>query len=195
MVSLILLSIQILLVVDKVQFAVVGDTSYTVTDTRPTANVGMRCSPDWGVHQFIKLLTNDSSSLLHGRTTHHCVLTAYLNTVSNDLWPTLILHFMWHLRLNFAARFFFNMPYFRQSLSRNAITKFYQIWYTYRKTLRVDAYDFSSRYIKRKYPFYYVWKNIPILLNRNVGYWDVGPVKCRTKFRVTPELAWWLPTH
>ena len=32
----ILLSIQILLVVVKVHIAVVGDTSYTVTDTRPT---------------------------------------------------------------------------------------------------------------------------------------------------------------
>ena len=42
----ILLSIQILLVVDKVHIAVVGDSSYTVTDTRPTTNVGMRCSPD-----------------------------------------------------------------------------------------------------------------------------------------------------
>ena len=35
---------------------------------------------------------------------------------------------LWHLHLSFAARFS-NMPYFRQSLSRNAITKFYQIWY------------------------------------------------------------------
>ena len=42
----ILLSIQIRLVVDKVHIAVVGDTSYTVTDTRPTTNVGMICSPD-----------------------------------------------------------------------------------------------------------------------------------------------------
>ena len=42
----ILWSIQILLVVDKAHIAVVGDASYTVTDTRPTTNVGMRCSPD-----------------------------------------------------------------------------------------------------------------------------------------------------
>ena len=42
----ILLSIQILLFVDKVHTAVVGDASYTVIDTRPTTNVGMRCSPD-----------------------------------------------------------------------------------------------------------------------------------------------------
>ena len=42
----ILLSIQILLVVDKVHIAVVGDASYTVTDTRPTTKVGMRCNPD-----------------------------------------------------------------------------------------------------------------------------------------------------
>ena len=42
----ILLSMQIILVVDKVHFAVVGDASYTVTDTRPTTNVGMRCRPD-----------------------------------------------------------------------------------------------------------------------------------------------------
>ena len=42
----ILLSIQILLVVDKVHFAVVGDAFYTVIDTRPTTNVGMGCSPD-----------------------------------------------------------------------------------------------------------------------------------------------------
>ena len=41
----ILLSIQILLVVDKVHIAVVGDASNTVTDIRPTTNVGMRCSP------------------------------------------------------------------------------------------------------------------------------------------------------
>ena len=40
-----LLSIKILLVVVKVHIAV-GDVSYTVTDTRPTTNVGMRCSPD-----------------------------------------------------------------------------------------------------------------------------------------------------
>ena len=42
----ILLSKQILLVGDKVHIAVVGDASNTVTDTRPTTNVGMRCSPD-----------------------------------------------------------------------------------------------------------------------------------------------------
>ena len=42
----ILLSIKILLVVDKVHIAVVGDASYTVTDTRLTTYVGMRCSPD-----------------------------------------------------------------------------------------------------------------------------------------------------
>ena len=42
----ILLSIQILLVVDKVHIAVVGDASYTFTDIRPTTNVGMRCIPD-----------------------------------------------------------------------------------------------------------------------------------------------------
>ena len=42
----ILLSMQILLVVDKVHIAVVRDASYTVTDTRPTTNAGMRCSPD-----------------------------------------------------------------------------------------------------------------------------------------------------
>ena len=41
-----LLSIQILPVVDKVHIAVVGDASYTVIDTRPTTNVGMKCSPD-----------------------------------------------------------------------------------------------------------------------------------------------------
>ena len=35
-----------LLVVDEVHIAVIGDASYTVTDTRPTTNVGMRCSPD-----------------------------------------------------------------------------------------------------------------------------------------------------
>ena len=42
----ILLSIQILLVVDKVHIAVIADAAYAVTDTRPTTNVGMRCSPD-----------------------------------------------------------------------------------------------------------------------------------------------------
>ena len=42
----IFLSKHILLVVDKVHNAAVGDTSYTVTDNRPTTNVGMRCSPD-----------------------------------------------------------------------------------------------------------------------------------------------------
>ena len=42
----ILLIMQILLVVDKVHIAVVGDVSYTVTDIRPTTKVGMRCSPD-----------------------------------------------------------------------------------------------------------------------------------------------------
>ena len=42
----IFLSIQIFLFVDKVHIAVVGDASYTVTDTRPTTNVGMRCSPN-----------------------------------------------------------------------------------------------------------------------------------------------------
>ena len=42
----ILLSIQILLVADKVHIAVVRDASYTVIDTRPTTNVDMRCSPD-----------------------------------------------------------------------------------------------------------------------------------------------------
>ena len=41
-----LLGIQIILVVDKVHIAVVGNASYTVTDTRPTTNVGMRCIPD-----------------------------------------------------------------------------------------------------------------------------------------------------
>ena len=38
----ILLSIQILLVVDKVHIAVIRDSSYTVTDTRPTTNAGMQ---------------------------------------------------------------------------------------------------------------------------------------------------------
>ena len=86
----ILLSIQIHLVVDKVHIAVVGDASYTVTDIRPTTNVGMRCSPDWGVHQLIKPFTDDSPYLFHGRTTHHCTLTVYLSAVSNELWPTLV---------------------------------------------------------------------------------------------------------
>ena len=40
------LSIYILLVADKVHIVVVGDASYTVTDTRPTTKVGIRCSPD-----------------------------------------------------------------------------------------------------------------------------------------------------
>ena len=35
------------------------------------------------------------------------------------------------------------MPHFRQSLGCNAITKFYQIWYTYRKTLSFYAYNFQ----------------------------------------------------
>ena len=39
-------SIQILLVFYKVHIAVVGDAYYTATDTRPTTNVGMRCSTD-----------------------------------------------------------------------------------------------------------------------------------------------------
>ena len=57
----ILLSTQIPLVVDEVHIAVIGDASYNVTDTRPTTNVGMRCSPDWDVHQLIKPFTDDIS--------------------------------------------------------------------------------------------------------------------------------------
>ena len=84
--------------------------------------------------------TDDSWSLFHGRVTHHCISTAYLNAISNELWPTLVFLFMWPLHLSFAVCFS-NMPYFRQSLSRNAIMKFYQKWYTYRKILRVDAWN------------------------------------------------------
>ena len=62
----------------------------TVTDTRPTTNVGMRCSPDYGVHQLIKPFIDESPYLFHGRATHHYNLTAYLSAVSNELWPTLI---------------------------------------------------------------------------------------------------------
>ena len=54
------------------------------------------------------------------------------------------LFYMWHLHFSFAARFS-NMPYFRQLLSRNGITKFYEIWYVYRKKFRIYAYNFSSR--------------------------------------------------
>ena len=45
-VVVVFLSIEIILVVDKVQFADVGYASYTVTDTPSTTNVGMRCSSD-----------------------------------------------------------------------------------------------------------------------------------------------------
>ena len=79
--------------------------------------------------------------------------------------------FMWPLHLSFAARFS-NMPCFRQSLSRNAITKFHQMWYIYiyiySKTLSIDACNFSSWLMKCKYQFYYIWKKIPLLLNRCV---------------------------
>ena len=49
----ILLSIQILLDVDKVQFAVVEDTSYIVTDTRPLQTLAWEAA-------VMKALTDDS---------------------------------------------------------------------------------------------------------------------------------------
>ena len=73
---------------------------------------------------------------------------------------------MWHLHLIFAARFS-NMPYFRQSLSCNAIMKFYQIWYIAKHFVfmliifQVDRHSVSIR-------FFCVWKKIPLLLNRTV---------------------------
>ena len=93
--------------------------------------------------RLIKPFTDDLSSLFHGRTTHYCILTAYLNAICNEFWPPLVFNFMWPLHISFAARFS-NMPFFRQSLSRNAITKFYQMWCIYRETLPVDACNFSS---------------------------------------------------
>ena len=75
----ILLSIDILLEVNKVQFAVVGDASYIVTDMRRTAIVGRRCSPDESIRQLIKAFTDDSPTLFHCCAAHPCILVAYFN--------------------------------------------------------------------------------------------------------------------
>ena len=94
------------LVVDKVKFAAIGNASYTVTDTRPTTNVAMRCNPDYGVHQLIKPFTYDSPSLFHGRTINHCISTAYFNAVFNELWPALLFHFYVTPASQFCRAFF-----------------------------------------------------------------------------------------
>ena len=95
----ILLSIQILLDVDKVQFAVVGDTSYIVTDTRPLQTLAWEAA-------VMKALTDDSPSLFHGRTTHQCILPAYLNAVVNELCQTLLFHLYVSPAYHFCSAFF-----------------------------------------------------------------------------------------
>ena len=67
--------------IDKVQFAVAADASFTVNDTSPTTNVGMICGPD--------AFTGNSPSLLNSRTKHHCILDASFNAVSDGLCQTL----------------------------------------------------------------------------------------------------------
>ena len=77
---------------------------------------------------------------------------------------------MWHLHHSFAARFS-KMPYFRQSLCRNAIAKFDQILYIYRKTFRIYAYNFSIKKVDRQcvsIRFLVFEKKILLLLNRSV---------------------------
>ena len=71
----------------------------------------------------------------------------------------------WHLHLIFVARFS-NMPYFRQSLSRNAITKFYQIWYIAKYCVfmliifQVDKQSVSIRFCCVWKKSHYFWTGV-----------------------------------
>ena len=55
---------------------------------------------------WLSPFTDDSSALFHGRSTHHCILIAYLNTISNELWPTLVFHFYVTPASQFCSAFF-----------------------------------------------------------------------------------------
>ena len=89
---------------------------------------------------LLKAFADDSRSVFCGRTIHNFILVSYLNAVSSELCQTLVFHSSGHLFLSFATRFS-NMPYFRQSLSRYAMTKCYWIWQIYPNTLRINAYN------------------------------------------------------
>ena len=101
----------------------------------------------------------------NARLKGHCLLCI----VHSPAKPLGISRYLRYNTVNVSfAEHFSNMPYFRQSQSRNANTDFHQIWSIYSTTLHINADNFLSSYIKYKYLFFMFEKKIRLLLNRSV---------------------------
>ena len=119
---------------------------------------------------------DDSPSLSHGRTPHNCILITHLNAISNELghW-----HFIcvWHMNLSFAMRFS-NMPYFKQPLRRNAITKCHKkLGYIY-----IYMYICICIYIYINMPIH----NCAVCLSQDYLHW--APIDVMLLPNMSPDL-------
>ena len=83
--------------------------------------------------------------IANAREMFTALIPAWCIPITLHLWPTVVRTITVSLSVaptvSFAARFSV-IPEFKQSLSRNAFTKFHQIWHIYSKTLHNNTYKF-----------------------------------------------------